>query len=310
MNSPQDRDVIKSGQSAVPMAKSYASLKRFALLAGGLVILFIKPLYDLVRYAMGEELYSHILLIPFVSFYFLWQQKEHLTGEIKSSRTALFPLVAGFIALGYYWFSINGTIPFNQNDYLTATIFAFVSFLFAICLFLFGKKFSDGLAFPMLFLFFMVPFPTFFTDGVEKFFQYSSAEASYAMLQLSNAPVFRHGLEFRLPGIVIHVAPECSGIRSTLVLFITSIIAGHLFLQSTWKKVVLTLFVIPLAILRNGFRIFIIAQLCIHRGPEMIHSEIHRRGGPIFFLISLVPFFVLLFFLRKSKLTKPQSVSL
>jgi hypothetical protein len=30
----------------------------------------------------------------------------------------------------------------------------------------------------------------------------------------------------------------------------------------------------------------------------MIHSPIHRRGGPIFFLLSLIPFFALLLFLK------------
>jgi len=63
---------------------------------------------------------------------------------------------------------------------------------------------------------------------------------------------------------------------------------------------VVVLFVIPLAILRNGFRIFTIGQLCVHLGSEMIHSPIHRRGGPLFFALSLVPFFLLLFLLWKS----------
>jgi hypothetical protein len=31
----------------------------------------------------------------------------------------------------------------------------------------------------------------------------------------------------------------------------------------------------------------------------MINSPIHRRGGPLFFALSLIPFFLLLLFLRK-----------
>jgi exosortase/archaeosortase family protein len=108
-------------------------------------------------------------------------------------------------------------------------------------------------------------------------------------------------LTFHLPGIVIIVAEECSGIRSTLVLFITSMLAGYLFLHTTWKRLALTLFVIPLAILRNGFRIFTIAMLCVHVNPNMLHSPIHQRGGPIFFALSLIPFFALLFWLKKKE---------
>mgnify|MGYP003908365983 CR=1 FL=1 len=38
--------------------------------------------------------------------------------------------------------------------------------------------------------------------------------------------MFRDGLVFKLPGIEMQVAQECSGIRSSLVLFITGLVAG------------------------------------------------------------------------------------
>jgi hypothetical protein len=54
-----------------------------------------------------------------------------------------------------------------------------------------------------------------------------------------------------------------------------------------------------LAILRNGFRVFVIGELCVHVSPSMIDSPIHRKGGPIFFALSLIPFFLFLVLLRK-----------
>jgi exosortase/archaeosortase family protein len=122
------------------------------------------------------------------------------------------------------------------------------------------------------------------------------------MLAVSDVPVMREGdLAFRLPGITLQVAPECSGIHSTMVLFITSLVAGHFFLHSPWKRTVLCLAVIPLALLRNGFRIFVLGELCMHIGPEMIDSPIHHHGGPLFFVLSLLPFFLLLYLLKKSE---------
>jgi exosortase/archaeosortase family protein len=97
---------------------------------------------------------------------------------------------------------------------------------------------------------------------------------------------------------VLEVAQECSGIRSSWVLFITSLLASNLFLRSTWRRVLLVAFVIPLGVVRNGFRIVVIAILCIEYGPQMIDSMIHHRGGPIFFALSLVPLFALLWWLR------------
>jgi exosortase/archaeosortase family protein len=120
------------------------------------------------------------------------------------------------------------------------------------------------------------------------------------MFEAAGTAAIFQGLQFRLPDITIEVAPECSGIHSSLALLITSVLAAYLFLRAPWKRFVLVVAVIPLAIVRNGFRIFTIGELCIHLGPQMINSYIHRHGGPIFFALFLVPFFVLLVFLAKS----------
>ena len=71
------------------------------------------------------------------------------------------------------------------------------------------------------------------------------------------------------------------------------------FSKSPWRRIVLVAFVIPLGIVRNGFRILVIGLLCVHVGPHMIDSVIHHRGGPLFFALSLVPLFLLLWWLRR-----------
>ena len=107
------------------------------------------------------------------------------------------------------------------------------------------------------------------------------------MIAATGTPLLREGTVFTLPAIVLEVAEECSGIRSTWVLFITSVVASQMFLTSPWRRLVLVAFVIPLGILRNGFRILTIALLCVKVGPHMVDSVIHHRGGPIFFALSL-----------------------
>jgi exosortase/archaeosortase family protein len=74
-----------------------------------------------------------------------------------------------------------------------------------------------------------------------------------------------------------------------------------MFLRQPWRRAALCLVVIPLALARNGLRIFVIGELCVHVGPHMIDSPIHHHGGPLFFAISLVPFFLWLYFLKKTE---------
>jgi exosortase len=136
-------------------------------------------------------------------------------------------------------------------------------------------------------------------DGIDTFFQYSSAAAAAGFCHLIGQPVLRDGLVIQLPGFALRVAPECSGIHSTLVLLMTGCLAGYLFLRHSWTRAALVLAVIPLAILRNGFRVFVLGWLCVHVSPKMYDSPIHHQGGPIFFALSLIPFFLLLALLRK-----------
>ena len=85
--------------------------------------------------------------------------------------------------------------------------------------------------------------------------------------------------------------------------FITSLLAAHLFLRTTWKRLLLVCFVIPLGLVRNGFRVWVIGSLCVHFGPQMIDSPFHRQGGPVFFVLSLIPLFLLAAWLRRHEQT-------
>ena len=164
---------------------------------------------------------------------------------------------------------------------------AFVSFVAAGGFLFLGSKWMAAAAFPVAFLIFMVPLPDAAVDWLEKASVLASAEAAALFFNMAGTPLVRHGTVFELPGIVLQVAQECSGIRSSWVLFITSLLASHLFLRTRWRRIVLVAFVIPLGILRNGFRILVIGLLCVHVGPHMIDSPIHHRGGPL--LLRAVP---------------------
>jgi exosortase C (VPDSG-CTERM-specific) len=160
-------------------------------------------------------------------------------------------------------------------------------------------------AFPLAYLIFMVPMPGAMAEALETASKYASAEVANVLFHVTGTPFVRGGLIFQLPNITIEVAQECSGIRSSWVLLMTSILAANLFLKTPWRRVVLVAFVIPLGILRNGFRIVVIGLLCVNLGPQMIHSVIHRRGGPVFFVLSLVPFLLLLWWLRRGEIRTP-----
>ncbi|MEO6002477.1 MAG: VPDSG-CTERM-specific exosortase XrtC [Opitutus sp.] len=269
--------------------------------AGVVVLAFFVPLRHLVQFAFQTDLYSHIILIPFVSIYLAWLIRNDLPKTSERSRAVA--ITAGLLAatiLGSYWSFKRSGIELPDVDTLAFQTSAFVLTLISVFAFMLGREKTRALAFPLAFLLLMVPFPTVVQNGIETFFQHTSAATAAFFFKVSGTTFFRQNTFFQLPGINLEVAPECSGIRSSLALFITSLVAGQLFLRRTWKRVLLTCLVIPLGIVRNGLRIFVIGELCVHVGPEMIDSPIHRRGGPVFFALSLLPFLLVLYSLAKS----------
>ena len=164
----------------------------------------------------------------------------------------------------------------------------------------YGRRwFSKCVAFPVAFLIFMVPVPSAVLDWAMSFFQQASAVTAYGFLTAAGMPLFREDMVFHMPDFSLMVAKECSGIHSTLVFIIDAVLGSHLFLRSGWKRALLVMFAIPLAIVRNAFRIFVIAEMCVHISHDMINSFIHRRGGPIFYALSFIPYFILILVLRK-----------
>jgi exosortase C (VPDSG-CTERM-specific) len=273
-----------------------------------LIICFGRPLYDLGRYSLQSEFYSYIPLIPLISLYLIWLKRRSLAlDSVPARRFALVPLLAGLAILAGYGWAMHARWKSGTDDYLALMTLSFLSFLLSGCFVFLGRETLRAIAFPVVFLIFAVPFPGFLQGWIERFLQHSSAEAAYVLFRMSATPIFRQGLVLKLPGFDLEVAPECSGIHSSLVLFLTSLIAGHLFLRAPWKRALLTLGVIPLAILRNGLRIFTIGQLCVRVSPDMINSYIHRHGGLIFFALSLIPLFLLLVLLRKSEASLQKS---
>jgi exosortase C (VPDSG-CTERM-specific) len=280
------------------------SFNRFALAAGALTLAFAGLLWQLFVFAIADDLYSYIPLIPFVSGYLAWTFRASLPrpGESAPARGLAAVLFAGGAAAlaGYFALARHAT-PAAYEDSLAAGTLAWVLGLGGVGCWFLGGATMRTLAYPFGLLLFMVPLPMEVRNGLETVLQHGSAVVADWMFVLSGAPVLCTGLQFQLPDISIMVAPECSGIHSTWVLFITSVVAGRLVLRRPWRRAVLCLIVLPLALLRNGFRVFVIGQLCIHIGPQMIHSPIHHRGGPIFFGLSLIPFFLVLYFLRRSE---------
>jgi exosortase C (VPDSG-CTERM-specific) len=285
-----------------------ARFRKFAITVLLLLVGFSVPLFKLVSFALKSDLYSFIIIVPFISAYLVWIEKDRFYPSGPKLPAAW---VATLIALGcglLLWASLLYFVTGKpaRVDLLALCMYSLVSFLMAAACHHLGRETFRLFAFPLAFLVFLAPFPATIETGIETMLQHGSSWVAHRFFDLAQMPAYREGTYFQLPGFSMQVAPECSGIRSTLALFLTSLVAGQMFLRTRWKRFTLAFIVLPIALLRNGFRVFVIGELCVQIGPHMIKSWIHRHGGPAFFALSLIPFTIILYYLYKSDRRRAQ----
>ena len=260
------------------------------------------PLLKFARFAADSDVHSYVLLIPFVTAYLIYIRWNQLSDEVSCARGPAALLIA--MGAGAFFASQHFT-ELSQNDHMTLIALSFACVAVAGAFLFLGTKWARSAMFPLFFLAFMIPLPEIVVDTLEEASKQASAEVANWLFLITGTPFLRNETMFQLPGITITVAKECSGIRSSLVLIITSLLAANMFLRTTWRRTALVAAVIPLGLLRNGLRILVISLLCVHIGPHMINSVIHRRGGPFFFALSLLPLFAMLWWFRRQEIEQP-----
>lgn len=271
----------------------------FGTLMGISLFVLGKPLWILGQFSLGSEQYSHILLIPAVALVLLYQDWGKVVAHVGKGWPLGGALV-GVSGLLYSLYLLRG-LEWSENDRISLVIFAAVLLWIGLFQLIYGKRAYQQASFPLCFLLLMVPIPEAILGGFIGVLQQASTEVTDVLFRITGMTAFRHGTVFLLPGVAIEVARECSGIRSSLALFITSILAGHMFLRTKSRKILLYATVFPITVLKNGLRILFLSSYAVYVDPAILDSTAHRRGGVPFFGLALLALGAVLWFLRKTE---------
>ena len=267
------------------------------------LVVFQIPLRALLHYSLwGDnqyDKYSYTLAIPFVSMALVFCERSKIFTSVQYCIRA--GVILLLTALILNWFAGRVLPQLGVDNSLSTKILALVIFWLAGFILCYGTRAFRAGAFPLLFLLLTVPIPDSWLDKPLTAVQYGSTEVCSLIFSLVGVPVLRNGLEFFLPSTTIEVAKECSGIHSTLAIFIISLIAGHLYLPSIWKKVVLVLFALPVVCVTNGLRIAVLTLLAEYVDASFLHGSLHHQGGMGFFLLALLFLFAILQLLRRGQ---------
>ena len=270
----------------------------FLLFAAVALIMAYTPIRALYS-SNKSEYYSHIALIPLVSIYLIYIKRKEIFAQVNYLFVVGIPVLLLGIALflgGILWGA-----PLDNNNYASLIAFSIFIFMNGAFILLYGISAYRTALFPLLFLIFIVPIPTALMDNIIYFLQVGSTEFTNLLFLASGTPYIRDGFVFHLPNVSVEVAEQCSGIRSSMAIFIVAILAGYMFLKSYWKIIFLVICAVLIAMLKNGIRILTLSLLGNYVDPRILSSSLHKEGGTPFFILGLLLLAPILFFLRRSE---------
>ena len=254
--------------------------------------------------ASRDEQYTHILLILPVTLTLVlldwksFQSHAEVGSKLGIALLALAALITVVVKLSLF--------ALRPDERLAVNLLAVVLWWIGSFLFSFGVRAFKRALFPLCFLFWMIPIPSSALNPVVRLLQQGSAAAAHVLFAATGVPVAQDGVLLHIPGLTVEVARECSSIRSSLMLVVTTMVLAQMLLRSPWRKLLVIAVAIPLSVAKNGLRIFVLAMLGTRVDPSFLTGRLHHEGGIIYFLIALAVIFLVLWIVRRGENETPK----
>jgi exosortase len=262
-------------------------------------LVFWGPTRNLITFSLAHDYASHVLLIAPLSIFLIYLRRHEIFSvQVHSNRKPTIITGSGLFLLGLSFLLASKYQPLSAEK-LSLEILSLVVLWFSAFNFCYGSESLIRARFPLLFLLLLIPFPEFIIQRAIFALQVGSSDVAYGLLRILNVPVLKEGFILRLPMVNLEVAKECSGIRSSIALLVTMLLAAEFALRSLWSKVLLVLAIIPILVIKNGVRIVTIYLLAAYVDPAFLHGWLHTSGGIVFYLLGLVALIPVTVFLRR-----------
>jgi exosortase len=268
---------------SAPITGRRESTDRDVLFFGALLVAFVGLLYAGIFAGLGKQWWddpnlSHGFMVPLVSSYVLWHQRDRLRRvPLQPSNFGLLVMLAAIAML------LAATL---SADLFVSRI-SFLVLLAGLILFLAGRPMLGTVAFPLGFLIFMIPLPGLLYYQLTFPLQLVASRFATAALLFLHVPITRAGNLLILPNCTLEVAEACSGVRSLLSIVALAVAYGYLSEARLWKRIVLAVLMVPVAVICNGLRLVGTGLISYYAGQESALGFFHTFSGWLIFLMAL-----------------------
>ena len=252
----------------------------------GLGALAIPTLAGLGRQVWSTEAGAHGPIVLAVGTWLLVRGLGEVRPLMRPGSLALV-LIGLLISLALYVFG-------RAFDFISLEVAGLYGAAVTLLYSRIGLKALASIAFPVLYLAFLVPPPGWLIDDITAPLKQFVSWAATAIVASAGIPISREGVTLYVGSYQLLVEDACSGMNSMVGLIAVSLLYIYLLRASTLRyAALLAAATIPIAVIGNIIRIITLILLTHFYGDEVAQGFLHETAGLFLFAVALVLVFLL-----------------
>lgn len=217
---------------------------------------------------LNSSTFNHCLLIAPAAAYLVWRRRERLAA--CRARGSIAGLIA-FAAFAALWgIGALGALATVQN---IAAVGMISTAIWAVA----GSAVAREIAFPLTYLFFMVPIGEIVVPWLMEW----TANVTVVAARASGVSVYKDGLLFTIPNGSFRIVESCSGLRMLIASIAVAVLFAHLTFRSWYRRIAFVLAMIVASLIANGIRTYSIVMIGFYTSMETIAD--HELFGYLVF---------------------------
>jgi exosortase B len=280
--SPSGTQPEGAADKALPAAILPAGLDRVvaALLLFGFALLYAPAYLDLAQRVWPSDEQGHGPVILALGLWLIYGKRHALAA--LPARPDILPGTA-LLVMGVSMHALGST-----QGMLVFTILSQHLVVIGLILLFLGWRALKLIWFPLLFLLFMVPWPSSVVGAVTGPLKSAVSAAAAQMLYGLGYPVARAGVMLTVGQYQLMVADACAGLNSMFTLEALGLLYMNLMrYTSTVRNVLLAMLIVPISFFANVIRVMILVLVTYHFGADAGEGFVHSFAGMVLFLVGL-----------------------
>lgn len=250
-----------------------------------LLVMYMPLYYTMATTLWNRDEEIHGPIVFAVCFYLIWQARRVLRDDPITKTSPIIGWTALIFGLLFYALG-------QSQQILMFSVGSQVLVLLGIVLITRGKPALKELWFPIFFIFFMVPLPSFLVDTLTNPLKHHVSALAEQFLYMMHYPIARNGVILTIGPYQLFVADACSGLHSIFSLSAMGFLYLYLMRHdSMLRNILLIATILPIAFLSNVVRVVILALITYYLGDEAGQGFLHGFAGIMLFIIAVLCLF-------------------